>query len=109
MAIEIFLETDDQLVTAHPGSTICELIVIQLQRIYYDQCHGAHEEEFVRLANILLPHTKTYGVYVVAIYQALEELNYGLALQAGKLMLQHETMLHRMISGDPVKTGAMIN
>lgn len=109
MAIEIPWKSDKQFDKALPGSTICELICIQLQRIYLEQSHEMHEEEIVRLANILLPNTKTYGIYILAIYRAIEDLNYGLALQAGRLMLQHETMLHAIVEGHPIQIGTVMN
>lgn len=99
MTFDLICESDSTIATAHFGSTICELICVQLQRIYEDQDHAPHEDEIVRLANILFSATKTYGVYVVAIHYALEALDYAGALQAGKAMLAHETMLHSVQSG----------
>lgn len=100
---------DDGLVVAHAGSTICELICVQLQRIHEECTRAPHEEEFVRLSNILLPNTKTYGVYILAIYQALENYDYGGALAAGRAMLQHEIMLHAILAGQDVRQNATLN
>ncbi|TXN15147.1 hypothetical protein FV219_02470 [Methylobacterium sp. WL122] len=99
MTFELTYDSDGTVVTAHSHSTICELICVQLQRIYEDQDHAPHEDEIVRLANILFSATKTYGAYVVAIHYALEALDYAGALRAGKTMLAHETMLHSVGSG----------
>lgn len=99
----------DRVVAAPPNGTICELIYLQLQRIYEDQDHAPHEDEFVRLSNILLPGTKTYGVYVLAIHHALANLDYATALRAGQAMLQHETWLHAIAAGQNSPQAASLN
>ncbi len=106
---EISLARDDHFVESRPGNTICELIFIQLQIIYEMQSHVDYEDEIIRLANILLPNTKSYAIYFLALYCALEDLNYGLALQAGRLMLQHERLLHAILDLQSPPQSAILN
>lgn len=95
--------------SALEAGTICERIYVLLQRIYDTQAHDGHEEQIVALANKLMSATKTYDILFFYLYDSLMELNYAKALQVGKLLLQHEAMLHSIACEDAAGRPSLLN
>lgn len=69
-----------------------------LQHIYDSNNHNIYENEIIELANELMSATKTYDILFLYLYDSLMNLDYGKALQVGKLLLEHEAMLHAIAS-----------
>lgn len=91
------------------AGTICERIYVLLLRIYDSNDHNAYENKIVELANELMSVTKTYDILFLYLYDSLMDLDYGKALQVGKLLLQHEAMLHDLASESVVGRPRLLN
>lgn len=94
---------------ASEAGTICERIYMHLQRIYDTNSHNTHEDRIVELANGLMSVTKTYDILFFYLYDSLMDLNYAKALQVGKLLLQHEAVLHGIASENAVGQPSLLN
>lgn len=95
--------------SAPETGTICERIYMLLQRIYDTNSHNTHEDRIVELANELMSVTKTYDILFFYLYDSLMNLDYAKALQVGKLLLQHEAMLHGIASENAVRQPSLLN
>ena len=80
-----------------------------LQRIHDTNEHNTLENEIVVLANELMSATKTYDIFFLYLYDSLMDLNYGKALQVGKLLLQHEAVLHDIASKSAIERPSLLN
>jgi hypothetical protein len=98
-----------ELSSAPEASTICQRIYIILQRIYNSNDHNTHENEIVELANELMSGTKTYDILFLYLYDSLMNLDYGKALQVGKLLLHHEAVLHDIASESAIGRPSLLN
>lgn len=93
-----------------PGAeTVCERIYMLLQRIHDTNEHNTLENEIVVLANELMSVTKTYDILFLYLYDSLMDLNYAKALQVGKLLLQHEAVLHDIASKNAIERPSLLN
>ncbi|WP_210161148.1 flagellar biosynthesis repressor FlbT [Methylorubrum extorquens] len=99
----------DGLSLAPEAGTICQRIYMLLQRIYDSKDHSALESEVVELANELMSATRTYDILFFYLYDSLMNLDYGKALQVGKLLLQHEAMLHDIASESAIERPSLLN
>jgi hypothetical protein len=97
------------LSSAPEAGTICERIYMLLQRIHDTNEHNTLENEIVVLANELMSATKTYDIFFLYLYDSLMDLNYGKALQVGKLLLQHEAVLHDIASKSAIERPSLLN
>ncbi len=79
-----------------------------LERILDANDYTIVQEEIIDLANELMSETKTYDILFLYLYESLMSLNYAKALQVGKLLLQHEAVLHA-IATEKYATGATLN
>jgi hypothetical protein len=61
------------------------------------------------LANQLRAVTNSLCLYVAEIYACMLEEDYDTAIQIGKVMPQHESMLHEVASGKSPRHSATIN
>lgn len=95
--------------SAPEAGTTCERIYMLLQRIHDTNEHNALENEIVVLANELMSVTKTYDILFLYLYDSLMDLNYGKALQVGKLLLQHEAVLHGIASESSIGRPSLLN
>ncbi|GEL44564.1 hypothetical protein MEX01_51550 [Methylorubrum extorquens] len=99
----------DGLSLAPEAVTICQRIYMLLQRIYDSNDHNTHENKIVELANELMSETKTYDILFLYLYDSLMNLDYGKAVQVGKLLLQHEAMLHDIASEGAIERPSLLN
>lgn len=61
------------------------------------------------LANQLFAKTNSFGLYITEIYACMLEEDYDTAVQIGDAMLQHETMLQEIATGQSIRRGATLN
>jgi hypothetical protein len=98
-----------ELPSAPEAGTICERIYLRLLRIYDSNDHNTYENEIVELANELMSATKTYDILFLYLYDSLMNLDYGKAVQVGKLLLQHEAVLHDIASESAIGRPSLLN
>lgn len=91
------------------ADTCCKRICIMIRRMQRDGLSTDHDSHFMTLANQLLAQTNSFGPYIAEIYACMLEEDYDTAVQISEVMLQHETMLHEVASGNSVRHGATIN
>lgn len=99
----------DGLSSALETGTICERIYVLLLHIYDSNDQNIYGNKIVELANELMSATKTYDILFLYLYDALTDLDYGKAVQVGKLLLQHEAVLHEIASEGTIRRPSFLH
>lgn len=99
----------DGLSSALETGTICERIYLLLLRIYDSNDQSVYGNKIVELANELMSATNTYDILFLYLYDALTNLDYGKAVQVGKLLLQHEAVLHEIAAERTIGRPSFLN
>ncbi|WP_193316384.1 hypothetical protein [Methylorubrum populi] len=80
-----------------------------LLRIYDSNDQSVYGNKIVELANELMSVTKTYDILFLYLNDSLTKSDYGKAVQVGKLLLQHESVLHDIASEGSIGRPAFLN
>ncbi len=99
----------DGLSSALETGTICERIYLMLLHIYDSNDQSVYGNKIVELANKLMSATKTYDILFLYLYDSLTKLDYGKAVQVGKLLLQHEAVLRDIASESAIERPTLLN
>ncbi|GAA0269580.1 hypothetical protein GCM10008965_42000 [Methylorubrum aminovorans] len=97
------------LSSAPEAETICERIYMLLQCIHDTNEHNKLENEIVVLVNELMSVTRAYDVLFLYLHDSLIDLNFGKALQVGKLLLQHGAVLNSIASESFIGRPGLLN
>jgi hypothetical protein len=89
--------------------SICERIYLLLMRVYESNDQRVYGNKIIELANELMSMTRTYDVLFLYLNDSLTNLDYGKALKVGRLLLQHEAVLHHIASEGAIGRPSLLN